>query len=69
MAKERAHIIAMRNGVQVGYVKSVSYRNNKFQLTNDKSQAKGYASLDTIQGEIDTLTKIGYSQGFIFIYD
>ena len=69
MAKERAHIIAMKNGVPVGYIKSVSYRNNKFQLTNNKLEAKGYASLDALHGEIDALTRMGYAQGFVFVYE
>ena len=56
MAREKAHIIAMKNGIPVGYIKSVSYARNTFSLTNLKEEAKGYASEDHIQGEIDKLT-------------
>lgn len=69
MAREKAHIIAMKNGVPIGYIKSVSYARNTFSLTNLKEEAKGYASADHIQGEIDKLTAMAYSRGYIFIYD
>jgi hypothetical protein len=69
MAKERAHIIAMYQGIPKGYVKSVSYTAKKFVLTDNKMLAKGYVTHDAIQKEIDFLTSIGYAYGYVFIYD
>lgn len=69
MAKEKAHIIAMKNGVPVGYVKSISYANSNFKMTQNKADAKGYVSQSVIQRDIDELTKIGYAYGYVFIYD
>ena len=31
--------------------------------------AKGYVSADTIHRDIDELTKIGFQNGYTFIYD
>ena len=69
MGKEKSHIIAMRNGVPCGYIKSVSYARKTFSLTSNKAEAKGYATAATIQGEIDFLTSVGFAHGYIFIYD
>lgn len=69
MAKEKSHIIAMQNGVAKGYIKSVSYANKKFTLTQNKMDAKGYATNASIQRDIDELTKIGFVYGYVFIYD
>jgi hypothetical protein len=69
MSKVRFSIVAYQNGSPVGYVKSISYKNSTFQLTKNKSQAKGYLSNDRVQAEIDTLSRIGYSQGFMFGYE
>ena len=69
MAKEKAHIVAMKNGVPNGYVKSVSYTKGTFKLTQDKADAKGYTTQIAIQTEIDFLTRIGYSLGYVFIYN
>ena len=69
MAKEKAHILAMKNGVPVGYVKSISYANRNFKMTQNKADAKGYVSQSVIQRDIDELTKIGYAYGYVFIYD
>ena len=69
MAREKAHIIVMKNGVPLGYVKSVSYTNQKFSMTQSKMEAKGYTNADKIQGEIDFLAKIASHLGYVFIYD
>lgn len=69
MAKERAHIIAMLNGQPVGYIKSISYTKRTFAVTKNKMDAKGYASADAIHRDIDELTKIGFQNGYTFIYD
>ena len=69
MAKEKSHIVAILNNIPVGYIKNISYAKRKFTLTPNKAEAKGYVSQDYIQREIDELTKIGYSQGYIFMYD
>lgn len=67
--KEKSHIIAMKGNQPIGYVKSVSYSREKFELTSNKMDAKGYTTADHIQKEIDFLTRIGYPYGYIFIYD
>ena len=67
--KEKAHIIACQGGVPKGYVKSVSYSRNTFELTQNKMEAKGYATADHIQGEIDTWTRMGFAYGYTFMYD
>lgn len=67
--KEKVHIIACQGGVPKGYVKSVSYSRNTFELTQNKKEAKGYATADHIQGEIDTLMRMGFAYGYTFMYD
>lgn len=69
MAKEKAHIIAMLNGKPVGYIKSISYTTQKFSITKEKINAKGYTNLDIIHREIDFLAKIGAMKGYVFIYN
>lgn len=67
--KERAHIIVCQGGTPIGYIKSVSYSRNTFELTQNKMEAKGYVTADYIQGEIDALTRMGFAYGYTFIYD
>lgn len=67
--KDKANIIAMKNGVPQGFVQSVSYIKNSFTLTRDKSKAKGYSSVDKVQKEIDFLTLVGNQDGYVFIYN
>lgn len=69
MAKEKARIIVMQNGIPVGYVKSVSYTKQKFSITQNKIEAKGYTKAAMIQGEIDFLAKITAGRNLIFIYN
>lgn len=69
MAREKAHIIVMKNGVPLGYVKGVSYTKQKFSMTQSKMDAKGYTKVDAVHAEIDFLTKISAHQGYVFIYD
>lgn len=69
MGKEKAHIIVMHNGVPIGFVKSVSYTRQKFSITQNKVEAKGYTNVDKIHGEIDFLAKISHEKGLVFIYN
>jgi len=69
MGKEKSYIIASLWGVPQGYIKSVSYKNGTFKITKEKIDAKGYVSLDKLQGDIDFLTKHHNHMGYIFIYD
>lgn len=71
MAKEKAHIIAMQNGVPVGYVKSVQISKNKYILTQNKAEAKGYTTADACQYDIDKLAAIAFNTNMdvTFIYD
>lgn len=67
--KTKFNIIAVKNGVRIGYISKVLYKHSNFCLTTEKSKAKGYTSLDVIQGDIDFLSTIGYPMGIIFIYE
>ena len=69
MKKERAHIIAMVDGKPAGYVKSVSMAKNRYTLTSNKYEAKGYATADACQYDIDKLTAIAFGTNMVFIYD
>lgn len=66
---QKMHITVVQNGQFRGYVQSVSYAKNKFLITSDISKAKGFASEDTIQREIDRLTVMGFAYGYIFGYE
>ena len=68
MANVKRQIIAYKDGKPIGYIKSVSYARNKFYLTQDIREAKGYTSETHIQSEIDKLTQMGYHLGYIFGY-
>ena len=68
MSKTKKQIIVYKNGVPIGYIKSVSYSRQKFFITQNIAEAKGYTSEAHIQDEIDKLTKIGYHLGYIFGY-
>ena len=69
MARNKVHITAYQNGQFRGYIKSVSYAQGRFTLTQDIKDAKGYVTLDNVQGEIDFLTSVGYAYGYIFGYN
>lgn len=64
MGKKR--IIAYRNGVPVGYVRSVSYKKGTCQLTREKEFAKTYASQDRLTGDIDVIAWYGVQNGVVF---
>lgn len=68
---DKQRIIAMQNGAPVGYIKSVSYKNQKFTLTQDKMEAKTYVNTDRIHKEIDTLAimPMTLQNGMTFMYD
>ena len=67
--KEKAHIIAVVNGQPAGYIKSISYKRQTYVLTNDKYKAKGYATADACQRDIDKLAAIAFGTDTVFIYD
>lgn len=68
MSKVKRPIIVYRNGAPIGYIKSVSYSRQKFFITQNVNEAKGYTSVEHIQDEIDKLTAMGYHLGYIFGY-
>ena len=45
-----------KNGVIVGYVKSVNPSRNTFSITQDVMKAKSYKSLAILMGDIDFCT-------------
>lgn len=67
--KERATIIAVKNGIPQGYIQSVSYVKKNFIVTKNKAQAKGYVKQDRLHKEIDFLTSIAYQNGYTFMYN
>lgn len=69
MTKERVNIAVLKDGQLLGYVKSISYKQGTFKIIANKAEARKYASLDAVQGDIDFLTSISGMQGFIFIYN
>lgn len=66
---DKLKIIAYKNRVPVGYVKSVSYKNGTFTLTQDKMFAKTYSNQDKAFYDIDTIANYGLSEGYIFCID
>lgn len=62
----KAIIVAYQNGVRVGYVKSVSYKNGNFKLTQDKAFAKGYSSNDRLMYDIDAISYQGCKNNIVF---
>ena len=68
---DKQRIIAMQNGAPLGYVKSVSYKNQKFTLTQNKMEAKTYVNIDRIHKEIDDLAimPMTLQNGITFMYD
>ena len=69
MAHEKARIAVSKGGQFCGFIKSVSYSNMKFTLTQNRSDAKGYVRADIINGEIDFLAKISGHLGYVFYYN
>lgn len=69
MASNKMHITVVQYGQFKGYIKSVSYAKDKFLITANIHEAKGYATEDSVQREIDKLTVMGYAYGYVFGYD
>lgn len=69
MASQKMHITVVQNGQFRGYIKSVSYSREKFLITANVAQAKGYATEWAVQSEIDKLTIMGFAYGYIFGYE
>lgn len=63
---DKMRIVVYKNGVPVGYVKSVSYKNGTFTSTQDKMFAKTYSKQEKIMGDIDTIAFIGQQNGYAF---
>lgn len=69
MASNKMHITVIQNGQFRGYIKSVSYAREKFLITANINEAKGYVTEWSIQSEIDKLTVMGFAYGYIFGYE
>lgn len=67
--KFKHNIVAVQNGTPLEYIKSVSYSNGTFELTQNKLDAKGYTSEEFINKELKSLSDIGTKLGFQFILD
>ena len=63
---DKTRILVYKNGIPVGYVKSVSYKNGTFTIISDKMKAKTYSSVDYAQRDIDTIVYTGLQQGYMF---
>ncbi len=60
-------IQAMKDGQPKGYVRSISHKYERFALVTDIMKAKQYTSYDVAMDEVDTLTRFGYTKGYIFL--
>lgn len=70
MAVKVKHVIIVyKNGACVGYLKSMSSKDGSFKVTQDAGNAKGYYSIDTIQGDIDFLSSFNFEKGYAFAYN
>lgn len=69
MASRKMHITVVQHGQFKGYVRSVSYSRDTFTITADIRQAKGYATEWAVQQEIDRLTVMGFTYGYLFGYE
>lgn len=69
MPNPKMHIQVFQRGQLRGYVKAVSYAKGKFTITQNKAEAKGYATEWAIQQEIDRLTVMGFAYGYMFMYE
>ena len=66
---DKIRIIVYRNRIPMGYVKSVSYKNGTFKVTQNKMEAKRYSSQARAQSDIDSIAVNGLNQGCIFSID
>lgn len=64
----KKNIIVMKDGTSVGFVKSISEEKKSFAITKNKDKAKGYKNEDSIQSDIDVLTRISSDKGYVFLY-
>ena len=64
------NIVVMKDGVSIGFVKSISEKKNSFAITQSKDKAKEYKNENIIQRDIDILTRISSEKefGYIFLY-
>mgnify|MGYP001047267775 CR=1 FL=1 len=64
----KKNIIVMKDGTSVGFVKSISEEKESFAITKNKDRAKGYKNEDSVQSDIDVLTRISSDKGYVFLY-
>ena len=55
-------IAVYRNGRRIGYVKSMAYKKNTYQVTENRDEAKGYANQERAFGDIDALVTMDIIQ-------
>lgn len=65
--KNKMNIIVTKEGLTVGYIKSISETNETFKVVENKEDAKDYTNEDKIHSDIDVLTRI--SSEYIFLYN
>lgn len=67
-AKQSIIIRAIKDKKSQGYVKFINYDNAELHLTNDKEMAKKYDNEDSVQSDIDFLSKYYFESGYVFTY-
>lgn len=65
----KLRIYAFKNGINIGFVKSVSYKTGTYKLTKDKMFAKTYSSHDKASSDVDVIAYCGISNGVVFSID
>jgi len=61
-------ISVIQNGVQVGYVKSISYSKYTFAITKNRLHARRFSS-NEVHSAIDVLASMSFGKGYVFIYN
>ena len=61
------HIVALKDRVAQGFVKSINHNKSSFTITKEKKNARTFVEYDVFD-EIDKLTAYGYDKGYVFMY-
>lgn len=54
---DKMFILVFDKRGQVGYIKSISYKNHTFKVTSTKYDAKAYSSIEKVHSELDFLSE------------
>ena len=68
MAENKKVIVVYKQGKEIGYIKSISYKYNSFETTLRKEEAKKYIKESRIYDELDFLSRfieVGYNFSYM----